>query len=68
MNTCVVCDRVGFAPQVLEPDFVVDPVRKVADLTRHAMRCALVRNYKALPLDKLGRCPICASVGTKEEV
>jgi hypothetical protein len=55
INTCSVCGQQGYAPQVLESNFVTD-------LVRQAMRDVLVRNYQPMPLDELGRCVECRRV------
>ena len=53
INTCVLCKRIGHAPQILRPDFD-------DHLIRRAIVNALTESYEPLPLDDTGRCSDCA--------
>ena len=55
INTCSLCGLKDHAPQVLEPDFVTD-------LVRRAMRNVSVRNYRPMALDEHGRCTECRRI------
>ena len=51
--TCVHCGATGFSPAVLESDFA-------STLERKAIRSALERAMKPLPLNEKGQCESCA--------
>ena len=60
INTCVLCGKQGFAPAILEADFVASPPNKLGDLERPAIRQALTKTLPPLQLDDQGRCADCA--------
>jgi hypothetical protein len=52
INTCSACGRQGYTPQILEPDFVTD-------LVKRTMRDVLLKNYEALPVNEHSLCAEC---------
>ena len=60
INTCVLCGAQGYRPSIEEDGFVYNEAKKITDFEHWAILAELTRVLKPLPLDHLGRCPICA--------
>ena len=56
--TCALCGREGYSPSILEEGF--EKEGNVAKHEHSAVAAELMRIYKPLPLDALGRCEVCA--------
>lgn len=51
--TCVLCGATGYKPSIEEEGFADDHEHRV-------ILAELKKVYQPLPLDALGRCPVCA--------
>lgn len=54
INACLLCGTQGYSPALDAPDFDDDNVRRI-------IHAELSRTMKPLPLDRLGRCDVCAA-------
>lgn len=64
INTCALCGTQGYDPSIEKEGFVREE-RHLSDLEHRAIRAELMKIYKPLPLDRLGRCEACAKAMDK---
>jgi hypothetical protein len=69
LNQCSLCGRVGLLPNALDVEQVaaqenkaVDRHIREAEFSRSTAVKHLRKRYEPLPLDRLGRCEVCARV------
>ena len=67
LNTCVLCQSVGYDPAILDEGFVHPSVNKT-DYEHSAIFAALTEAYKPLKLDECGRCEECRRAMERSEI
>jgi hypothetical protein len=60
INTCVMCGKQGYAPQIDDADFAGDESTVYHRLCRMQLKAMLSRYYEPLSLDEAGCCQGCA--------
>ena len=63
--TCALCGATGYNPTIDDEGFVYNEAKSVKNFEHCAIRDELRAIYKPLPLDTLGRCPVCAQAMEK---
>lgn len=60
INTCAVCGHQGYNPTIDEDGFI-HPAPDRTDHVHDVIHTELTRAFRPLPLDRLGRCKMCAA-------
>jgi hypothetical protein len=60
INTCIICGRQGYAPQIDDADFVSESMM-FHGLVREILQSQLREYFNLLPLDEAGRCEGCSA-------
>lgn len=66
INTCPICGAKGYSPTIDEEGFVYDKANNITDFEHRAIRIELKGVLNPLPLDDLGRCPVCVKLMDKD--
>jgi len=60
INTCALCGYRGYNP-IIEDEGFIREFNDIGDLEYMAVYSELKKTLKALPLDSMGRCGVCAA-------
>jgi hypothetical protein len=63
LNTCVICGKQGYAPQIANADFAGKESTVYHRFSREKLKVMLCKYYEPLALDDAGRCTSCAGTG-----
>jgi len=66
INTCVMCGKQGYAPQIDNADFAGRESTVYHWFSREKLKAMLRNYYEPLALDETGRCESCAGPGLRE--
>lgn len=65
INTCAICGAQGYSPTIDEEGFIYEAPEKI-NYEHRAIHAELTKIMQPLPLDELGRCPVCAKIMDKK--
>lgn len=60
INTCVMCGKEGYAPQVDDEDFAGNESTVYHQFSRAKLKNMLREYFEPLALDEAGRCELCS--------